>query len=149
LQTGSIGNVHLAVGGSLTIPSGSSAFTNGAPTEVLNFDVSSDITPSMSLGTTLGFASQPGQQLDGTTARYTALQPAFVLDHNLGEKAQVYFEAFGVTRLRPDGSSLFGIDGGFQYLLSPRFEIDVEGQSTVTDVARAHALSAGFGILLY
>lgn len=128
-----------------TVPSGSPQFTNGGSSATLNLDVSHNLTSTFSLGATLGLTSTAGAGLDGTTARYTALLPSAVATEQLGTRAQMYAEAYGATRIRPDGGSRFALDGGVQYLLSPQVEIDVEAGRTVTDIAHSRFIGLGFG----
>lgn len=127
-----------------TLPTGAPGYTAGAPGEQVNFDYSGPLTPGLGFGMTLGAGNFAAQTIGGRVARATSLLPSGVVTAPLGERAQLYAEAYGSTRLRPDGGSLFGLDGGVQYLLTPSFEIDAELGRTVTDVAISHY--AGFGI---
>lgn len=127
-----------------TLPTGAAKYTAGAPGEQLNFDYSAPLTPGLGLGVTLGVSNSPAQSLARRTARTTSFLPSGVVTTLLDERTQLYAEAYGSTHLRPDGGSLFGLDGGVQYLISPSIEIDAEAGRTVTDVAISHY--AGFGI---
>ena len=129
-----------------TLPTGSAQYTYGAPSEQLNVDYSGPLTPGTGFGTTFGAAHSATQAIDGHTARTTAFLPSAVVTALLNDRTQLYLESYGSTRLRPDGGSLFGMDGGVQYLISPQLEIDAELGRTVTDVAISHYAGIGFGI---
>lgn len=135
-----------AVDAIYTLPTGSAQFTSGAPAEQVNFDYSGPLTPGTGFGTTLGVANSAAQALDGHTARTTTFLPSAVVTTLLNDRTQLYLEGYGSTRLRPDGGSLFGLDGGVQYLISPRLEIDAELGRTVTGVAISHYAGIGFGV---
>lgn len=129
-----------------TTPNGSPGFTNGGASITVNADVSHNLTPAFSMGATFGLTSTAGSRLDGTVGRYTALLPSIVATEQLGMRAQAYLEAYGATRIRPDGGSRFALDGGLQYLLSPQMEIDIEAGRTATDVSRSRFIGFGFGL---
>lgn len=129
-----------------TLPTGSALYTAGAPSEQLNFDYSGPLTPGLGFGATLGVLNTAAQSLDGRTARTTSLLPSAVVTTLLNDRTQLYAEAYGSTRLRPDGGSLFGLDGGVQYLVSPQLEIDAELGRTVTGAAISHYAGIGFGL---
>lgn len=129
-----------------TLPTGSAQYTSGAPSEQLNFDYSAPLTPGMGFGATVGVANSAAQALDGHVARTTTLLPSAVVTTLLNDRTQLYLEGYGSTRLRPDGGSLLGLDGGVQYLISPQFEIDAELGRTITDIAVSHYAGIGIGV---
>lgn len=108
-----------------------------APAATLNLDYSRSISTIFGAGTTLGFVHTSG---------YSALLPSAVVTDQFNARSQLYAEAFGQTRTRPDGGALFGLDGGFQYLFTPQIELDLELGRTATDRSRAHYVGAGFGV---
>ena len=70
-----------------------------------------------------------------------------VVTDQYNSRTQLYGEAYAQTKTG-DGGSLFGLDGGVQYLLTPQLEIDVEAGRTVTDLSRNHYYGFGFGVRL-
>jgi Putative MetA-pathway of phenol degradation len=129
------------------LPTGARGFTSGAPTETLNLDFSTPISSQFGFGTTLGVSNFPAQALDGTVARTTSFLESVVFTNAFNARTQLYAEAFGSTRIRPDGGSLFGLDGGVQYLVTPRVEVDTELVRTLNGGLASHAIGFGVGLL--
>ena len=129
-----------------TLPNGSKAFTAGSSTQTVNLDYSIQLSPLFSFGTTIGGALTSAQSLSGQYGRFQTLLPSAVLTDQFNARTQVYAEAFAQTQIRPDGGTLSGLDGGIQYLLNSKLEVDAEAGRTITDVARAHYYGVGFGV---
>jgi hypothetical protein len=129
-----------------TVPSGAAAFTAGSPTATVNFDYSRSLSQRIGFGTTIGVQSTAAASLAGNVHRFASLVPSVVLTDQFNPRAQLYAEAYGQTKIRPDGGTLFGLDGGLQYLLTPAIEIDVEAGRTSTDLVQAHYVGAGIGV---
>ncbi len=129
-----------------TAPTGAAAFTAGAPVATLNFDYGRSLSPAAGVATTIGVQSSFAQNLGGRAARFTSLLPSLVFTIQSDSRTQFYAEAYGQTQIRPDGGTLFGLDGGVQYMLLPNVEIDGELGQTVTDLLRAHYIGFGFGL---
>lgn len=119
------------------VPTGDAGFTAGLPGQTLNLDYSRAIGSRFGFGATAGIAHTGG---------LTTVLPSVVFSNQFNSRTQLYAEAYGSTKLRLDGGSLFGLDGGVQYLLSPQFEIDAEAGRTQTDLAASHYLGFGFGV---
>ncbi len=129
-----------------TFPTGSALFTAGAPVATLNFDYGHSLSPNAGVATTVGVQSTFAQTLDGRAARFTSLLPSVAFTIQSNPRTQFYAEWYGQTRLRPDGGTLSGVDGGIQFLLRPNVEMDAELGQTVTDLARGHYFGFGIGI---
>jgi hypothetical protein len=127
-------------------PTGSALFTAGAPVATLNFDYGHSLSPVAGVATTLGVQSSFAQTRDGHASRFTSLLPSVAFTIQSNSRTQFYAEWYGQTRIRPDGGTLFGLDGGVQYLLFPGVEIDAELGQTVTDLARGHYFGFGIGV---
>ncbi len=125
-------------------PTGSALFTAGAPVATLNFDYGHSLSPVAGVATTIGVQSSFAQTLDGRAARFMSLLPSVAFTIQSNPRTQFYAEWYGQTRIRPDGGTLFGVNGGIQFLLRPNVEIDAELGQTVTDLERGHYF--GFGI---
>lgn len=128
------------------LPTGAPAFTVGAPIATFNFDYGRSLSPVSGFATTVGVQSSYAQDLSGRGARFVSFVPSVALTTQTNPRTQFYAEAFGQTRIRPDGGTLFGLDGGIQYLLAPQLEIDVELGQTTTDLIRGHYLGVGLGL---
>lgn len=131
-----------------SLPTGAAAFTAGAPIATLNLDYGRSLSPVSGFATTIGVQSSYSQDSNGRSARFTSLVPSVAFTTQTNPRTQFYAEAFGQTRIRPDGGTLFGIDGGIQYMLLPCLELDAELGQTATDLARAHYFGVGFGLRL-
>lgn len=129
------------------LPTGAPGFTNGAPTEVVNLDFSTSLSSKFGIATTVGVLNFRAQALDGTTQRTTTLLPSVVFTDAFNTRTQVYAEGFGSTHIRPDGGTLFGLDGGVQYLLTPRIEVDAEVGRLLNGGLASHLIGFGVGLL--
>jgi Putative MetA-pathway of phenol degradation len=129
------------------LPTGARGFTNGAPTETANLDFSTSISSKFGVATTVGVSSFPGQTLDGATQRTTTVLPSVVLTDTFNARTQLYAETFSSTHIRPDGGTLFGLDGGVQYLLTPRVEVDAEMGRILNGAVASHSVGFGVGLL--
>lgn len=128
-----------------TVPTGSAAFTAGAPIETLNLDYSAPLSKVFGAAATVGVQSSYAPSLSGISSRFISVLPSVVVTDQWNPRAQAFIEAFAQTRTRPDGGALFGLDAAVQYLLTPQFELDVETGRTITDSARSHYVGIGFG----
>jgi hypothetical protein len=127
-------------------PTGSALFTAGAPVTTLNFDYGHALSPVAGVATTIGVQSSFAQTLGGRASRFTSLLPSIAFTIQSNPRTQFYVEWYGQTRIRPDGGTLFGVNGGIQFLLRPNVEIDAELGQTVTDLARGHYFGFGIGV---
>ncbi|HEX5275607.1 MAG TPA: hypothetical protein VFW34_10060 [Candidatus Rubrimentiphilum sp.] len=127
-------------------PTGSALFTAGAPVETLNFDYGHALSPVAGVATTIGVQSSFAQTLAGRASRFTSLLPSIAFTIQSNPRTQFYAEWYGQTRIRPDGGTLLGVNGGVQYMLRPDLEIDTELGQTVTDLARGHYFGFGIGV---
>ncbi len=122
-----------------TVPSGAAGVSAGMSTQTVNLDYARSISSVFGLAATLGVARGPA---------HGVILPSLVFSNQFNARTQWYAEAFAQSKTRPEGGALFGLDGGLQYLLAPRVEIDVEAGRTTTDRARNHFYGAGFGVRL-
>ncbi len=135
-----------AVGLLYSFPNGAPAFTAGAPLATLNLDYGRSLSPASGFATTIGVQSSYSQDLNGRSARFFSMLPSVAFTTQANPRTQFYAEAYGQTRIRPDGGTLFGINGGIQYMLVPQLEIDAELGGVVTDLVRGHYLGVGLGL---
>ena len=130
------------------VPSGAPAFTAGAPVATLNFDYGRSLSPAAGFATTIGVLSSFSAAANGASSRFASLVPSVAFTIQSNPRTQFYTEAFGQTPIRPDGGTLFGLDGGLQFLLAPNLEMDAEFGQTATDVARSRYFGVGLGLRL-
>ncbi len=123
----------------LTAPTGAAAFTAGKPTETINLDYSRSLSSRLGIAATAGVVHGNG---------YVAALPSMVLTDQFNSRSQIYGEAFAQTKTSAGGGALFGLDGGVQYVLMPRLELDMELGRTISDSARLHYYGIGVGVRL-
>lgn len=128
-----------------TVPTGAAALTAGAPTQTLNLDYTSALSPVFSIASTIGVQSAFAGALDGSSSRFVSVLPSVVLADQWNPRAQAFVEGFAQSRTRPDGGALYGMDAAVQYLLAPQLEVDVEAGGSRTDANRSHFVGFGLG----
>lgn len=129
-----------------TMPTGAAALTAGAPVQTVNLDYSAPVSSIVSVSSTLGIQNSFAVSRSGASGRFTSELPSVLINDSWNPRAQAFVEAFGQTRTRPDGGSLFGVDANLQYLLAPQIEVDVGVGRTVTSGAPSHFAGFGFGL---
>ncbi|HET9097739.1 MAG TPA: transporter [Candidatus Baltobacteraceae bacterium] len=129
-----------------TIPTGAAAFTAGAPEQTVNVDYSAPVSSIFSISSTIGIQNSFAASASGASGRFISGLPSVLITDAWNTRAQAFVEAFGQTRTRPDGVSLFGVDANVQYLLAPQIEVDVGAGRTVTGGAHSHFAGFGFGL---
>lgn len=137
----------VAIEGQLTVPE-NGTFTNQAPNESLGLDLSRQLNERFSLAGTLGYSRLTGPARSGVSSQYYAVTPSIVLTDNVSSTGQVFVEAFGANKTRPDGGRTIGEQAGLQFLLTSRVAFDIEGGQRVVDTQRSNFLGLGFGIKL-
>lgn len=131
----------------ISLPTGNHAFSNDGTGVTLNGIVGYSLAPRVGLAAMVGVSSLTGEDAQGRTRRYTTVNPNFVVSYQFTEALQVYVEGFGTTHTGPRQGSGYGADGGLQYLVTPRFEIDIEYGTRVSGgLGFSHYVGAGFGV---
>lgn len=145
-EFGYFGNWTFAADTRVDVPTGNRAFTYGAPQLTVNGIVSYSVTPQFGLGGQLGVASLSVENADGSSARYYSLEPMLVATYAFFGRLQLYGEVYGMTRTGPgSGNAAYWFDGGLQYLITPRYEIDVEEGKALSGPQGVSAHYFGFG----
>lgn len=129
-----------------TMPTGAAAFTAGAPEQTVNLDYSAPVSSIFSVSSTLGIQKSYAVSASGASGHFISELPSVLITDAWNTRAQAFVEAFGQTRTRPDGVSMFGVDANVQYLLAPPIEVDVGVGRTVTAGAPSHFAGFGFGL---
>jgi hypothetical protein len=133
------GAVAAAFDALYTAPNGSAPFTTGSSTETIDLDLAAPISATMGAATTLSYSRN---------ARFASFVPAVVLTKQIAASSQLYAEYVAVSNI---GNGLGGrafLDYGFQQLIGPNVEIDVERGSTFTGDSQKsfQYFGAGFGL---
>ncbi len=114
-----------AVESLVTLPSGNAAFGSRGAGVAVNGIVSYSPTSNTDLSMMLGASSQTLSS-QGGGGRYTSINPDFVGTWAPAQRFQFYAEIYGQSRTGPDQGMGWNADGGIQYLLAPRVEVDAE-----------------------
>lgn len=132
-----------AVQALFTLPSGSSDFGSQGLGVALNGVVSYALSEQVGLTLQLGISSQTDPELAGGE-RFTAFVSNLVVTWQPKERLQFYGEIYGQSSTGPDKGAGYNADGGIQYLITPYWEVDLEGG--VRLVGDLGGLSHYFGV---
>lgn len=132
-----------------TLPSGSPDFGSAASGYAINGIVSDSLTPVFSLTLMLGATHLAAPAKIDSGAYYWSLNPDLVAAWQTSERWQWYVEVFGQSHTGPGQGSGYNADGGVQFLLTPRFELDAEiGQRLSGNLGGwAHYFGVGLALL--
>ncbi|MGE5300237.1 MAG: transporter [Acidobacteriota bacterium] len=136
-----------AVEALFTLPSGGSAF--GSRGLGMAFNGIAAYAPSEQIGLSvqLGLSSQTNPVLAGG-GRFTSLVSNFVATWQPAERLQFYGEIYGQSSTGLGRGAGYNADGGVQYLITPSWEVDLEGSvRLVGDLGGfTHYFGAGMGL---
>ncbi|MGH8283045.1 MAG: transporter [Gammaproteobacteria bacterium] len=132
-----------------TLPSGSPDFGSAATGYALNGIVSDSLTPVFALTLMLGVTHLAASANVQAGAYYWSLNPDLVATWQTSESWQWYAEVYGQSHTGPGEGMGYNADGGIQYLVTPRFELDAEiGQRLSGNLGGwSHYLGVGFALL--
>ena len=136
------------IGGSMLMPTGSAAFTNGANTYELTLNGSYSLTSTLSLFGTAGFASLVGTDANGNLARFGSFIPSVGLTYSLPSSWYVFVEGADFGKVTPNGGNRLLVDYGVQKA-SGRVQFDAEAGNALNVVngSRYHYIGAGVSAL--
>jgi len=83
---------------------------------------------------------------DGGASHFVQHLASTSLGLTVTEHWNPYFEMFAISRNRPDGSPVVGIDTGTLYVIGPRLALDGGVQVGLTEDATAFSAFAGFSV---
>ena len=109
-----------------TLPSGGTAFGSRGLGVAFNGIAAYALSDDVGLSVELGLSSQTAATLTGGE-RFTALISNFVATWQPRERLQFYGEVFGQSSTGPGEGAGYNADAGIQYLITPSFEVDLEG----------------------
>ncbi len=115
-----------AVQALFTVPSGNSAFGTKGLGVALNGMASYVLSEQVGLTIQLGISSQTDPALAGGQ-RFTAFISNLVVAWQPKERFQFYGEFYGQSSTGPGKGAGYNADGGIQYLITPHWEVDLEG----------------------
>ena len=115
-----------AVQALFTLPSGSSDFGSQDLGVALNGVVAYALSEQVGLTLQLGISSQT-DPVDAGGERFTAFVSNLVVTWQPKERLQFYGEIYGQSSTGPGKSAGYNADGGIQYLITPYWEVDLEG----------------------
>lgn len=126
-----------------TLPSGSSAFGSEGLGVALNGILAYTLSEQVGLTLQVGITSQTDPELAGGE-RFTSLASNLVVTWQPKERLQFYGEIYGQSSTGPGKGAGYNADGGIQYLITPCWEMDLEGG--VRLVGDLGGLSHYFGV---
>jgi len=129
-----------------TLPSGDSEFGSHGLGVAVNGVASYSLTDQTGLSLQLGVSTQTDPESAGGE-RFTSFISNLVATWQPAARLQFYGEIFGQSKTGPGKGAGYNADGGVQYLLTPSWEVDVEGGVRLTgDLGGyTHYLGAGMG----
>jgi hypothetical protein len=135
-----------AVEALVTMPSGSRIFGSDGFGVAANTIVAYSLSEEIGLALQLGVSSQTDPSSAGGR-RFTAFVSNLVAAWQPVSRLQFYGEIFGQSSSGPGKGAGYNFDGGVQYLLTPAWEIDVEGGvRLIGDLGGfSHFFGAGMG----
>jgi len=115
-----------AVQALFTLPSGSSAYGSQDLGVAFNGIVAYALSEQVGLTLQVGISSQTDPELAGG-GRFTGLVSNLVVTWQPKERLQFYGEIYGQSSTGPGKGAGYNADGGIQYLITPYWEVDLEG----------------------
>ena len=130
---------------SMTVPTGSAAFTNGADTYTMILNGSYTLTNQFSLFGTAGFNSLAGPDATGKLVRFRSFNPSVGATYSLPSNWFVYVEGASSGKVAPNAGSRGLLDYGVQKLCGRvQFDASIGNALNVVSASRFHYV--GFGV---
>jgi hypothetical protein len=133
------------VGASMTVPTGSAAFTNGADTYALIINGSYTLTSRFSLFGTAGIDSLAGPDANGNLVRFGSFIPSIGATYSLPSNWFFYAEGASFGKVAPNAGSRGLIDYGVQKLCG-RVQFDASAGNALNVVSGSRLHYVGFGV---
>ncbi len=135
-----------AVNALFTLPSGGAEFGSHGVGVAINGIAAYSLTEQIGLSLQLGVSSQTDPSASGG-GRFTSFVSNLVAAWQPASSLQFYGEIFGQTSTGAGKGAGYNFDGGVQYLLSPSWEVDLEGGLRLTGELGGftHYFGAGMG----
>ncbi len=110
----------------LTLPTGGSVFGSRGLGVAINGIVSYTLSEQVEISIQLGLSSQTAPKISGGE-RFTSLISNLVATWQPVPRLQIYGEIYGQSKTGPGQGIGYNFDGGIQCLVTPSWEIDLEG----------------------
>jgi hypothetical protein len=132
----------------LTLPSGNDTFGSRGLGVAFSGIVAYSLNDQVGLSLQLGASSQTDPVSEGGE-RFTSFSQFITVTWDPIERLQFYGEIFGQTKTARHEGAGYNFDGGIQYLLSRRWEVDIEEGVRLTGNLGGftHYYGAGLGFL--
>ena len=130
---------------SMTMPTGSAAFTNGADTYELILNGAYTLTRQISLFGTVGFTSLNGTDANGKSVRFGSFVPSTGAAYALPSNWYVYVEGADLGKASPNAGSRGFVDYGVQKVCG-RVQFDAEVGNGLNAVNGSRFHDVGFGV---
>lgn len=130
----------------INYPSGSDNFSKQGMGITVNSITAYSITSQLGLSLQLGISSQTAPIETGAVIRYTSFNPDLTFTYQFNDKSQIFVELNDTTNAGPGEGNQSFIYGGFQYLITPKFEVDIEVGHRLNPEANSSVNSIGFGV---
>ncbi|HJU19209.1 MAG TPA: hypothetical protein VJ770_22370 [Stellaceae bacterium] len=146
-EIGQFHDVLLAIDTVITVPSGANAFRSRGTQAAVNGIFAYSLTPRFGIGGELSVATLTGSS-GAQPGRFTLLTPDLVATYQMPFPLQFYGELYG-TGDTGGVARNYWFDGGVQYLITSRWEADIEAGVLVhsTRGTASHYFGFGFGFL--
>src|SRR4029077_7718605 len=122
------------VGVSMSIPTGSAAFTNGADTYTMIFNGSYTLTNQLSLFGTAGFNSLAGPDATGKLVRFGSFNPSVGATYSIPSNWYVYVEGASSGKVAGNAGRRGLVDYGVQKLCG-RVQFDASAGNALNVVS--------------
>jgi hypothetical protein len=133
------------IGLSMTVPTGSAAFTNGSDTYALIVNGSYTLSSQFSLFGTAGFDSLTGTDARGNIVRFGSFIPSVGATYSLPSNWFVYVEGASFGTVAPNAGSRRLVDYGVQKLCG-RVQFDASAGNALNVVGGSRFHYVGFGV---
>jgi hypothetical protein len=138
-------SVVYGIGISMTVPTGSAAFTNGADTYAIIVNGSYTMTSRLSFFGTAAFDSLTGTDTNGKLQRFGSFIPSLGATYSLPSNWFVYAEGASFGTVAPNAGSRGLIDYGVQKLCG-RVQFDASAGNALNVVSGSRFHYVGFGV---
>jgi hypothetical protein len=132
-------------GGSMTMPTGSAAFTSAADTYELSLNGSYALTSQLSFFGTAGLASLYGTDANGKSVRFGSFLPSTGAAYSLPSNWYVYIEGANLGKASPNAASRGLVDYGMQKVCG-RVQFDAEAGNSLNAANGSRFRYVGFGV---
>ncbi len=142
------GGTQLAVLAGVSLPTGEDAFSSQRVDPSVRLLVAHPLSERLSLGYNVGLAW--ATESTGDCCLDTQLEAPYTLALGIGltDRLSAFVEGFGAFGLSDDREAVHGLDGGFTYLVSEAFQLDINTGVALNEAAEDWFVGGGFAFRL-